>query len=94
MGCACSVRGRLRPLGLEVAPRAPRRRVRADRRPISAASQYSMQARVAAAAEKPDEVLVPEARATSSPASGLRFADRGMHALKGGPDEWRLFLVQ
>jgi hypothetical protein len=26
--------------------------------------------------------------------SGLRFDDRGMHALKGVPDEWRLFLVQ
>ena len=23
--------------------------------------------------------------------SGIAFADRGMHALKGIPDEWRLF---
>ena len=26
--------------------------------------------------------------------SGLRFADRGTHALKGVPDQWRLFFVQ
>jgi len=26
--------------------------------------------------------------------SGLRFASRGMHALKGVPEEWHLFLVQ
>jgi hypothetical protein len=23
--------------------------------------------------------------------SGLEFAERGTHALKGAPDEWRLF---
>ena len=26
--------------------------------------------------------------------SGLRFADRGVHSLKGLPDEWRLFVVE
>ena len=26
--------------------------------------------------------------------SGLRFAERGTHALKGVPDEWRLFAVE
>jgi class 3 adenylate cyclase len=26
--------------------------------------------------------------------SGLRFADRGVHALKGVPGEWRLFAVE
>jgi class 3 adenylate cyclase len=26
--------------------------------------------------------------------SGIHFADRGMHALKGVPDEWRLFAVE
>jgi len=25
--------------------------------------------------------------------SGLRFADRGVHGLKGIPGEWRLFTV-
>jgi len=26
--------------------------------------------------------------------SGLRLAERGTHALKGVPDEWRLFAVE
>jgi hypothetical protein len=26
--------------------------------------------------------------------SGLKFSDRGMHRLKGVPDEWRLYAVQ
>jgi class 3 adenylate cyclase len=26
--------------------------------------------------------------------SGLRFADRGRHALKGVPDEWRLYALE
>jgi len=28
-----------------------------------------------------------------SAGSGIAFADRGSHALKGVPDEWRLFEV-
>jgi class 3 adenylate cyclase len=50
-------------------------------------------ARVAAKAE-PDEVLVSSTVRDIVAGSGLRFADRGMHALKGVPDEWRLFIVQ
>jgi len=26
--------------------------------------------------------------------SGIRFEDRGIHALKGVPEEWRIFAVQ
>jgi hypothetical protein len=26
--------------------------------------------------------------------SGLQFADRGLHALKGVPDEWRLYALE
>ena len=26
--------------------------------------------------------------------SGLRFADRGPHALRGVPDEWRLYALE
>ncbi len=26
--------------------------------------------------------------------SGIRFEDRGVHALKGVPEEWRLFAVE
>jgi class 3 adenylate cyclase len=50
-------------------------------------------ARVAATAE-PDEVLVSSTVRDLVAGSGLRFADRGVHALKGVPGEWRLFAVQ
>jgi hypothetical protein len=46
-------------------------------------------ARVAATAE-PDEVLVSSTVRDLVAGSGLRFADRGVHALKGVPGEWRL----
>jgi class 3 adenylate cyclase len=26
--------------------------------------------------------------------SGLRFSDRGLHALKGVPDEWHLYALE
>jgi hypothetical protein len=26
--------------------------------------------------------------------SGIRFADRGVHALKGVPDEWQVYAVE
>ena len=50
-------------------------------------------ARVAALAG-PDEVLVSSTVRDLVAGSGLQFVDRGLHRLKGVPDEWRLFLVQ
>jgi pimeloyl-ACP methyl ester carboxylesterase len=49
-------------------------------------------ARVAAIAEA-DEVLVSSTVRDLVAGSGIRFADRGSHALKGIPGEWRLFAV-
>lgn len=49
-------------------------------------------ARVAAAAE-PNEVLVSSTVRDLVAGSGLRFEERGVHVLKGVPDEWRLFAV-
>ncbi len=49
-------------------------------------------ARVQAAAE-PGEVLVSSTVKDLVVGSGLRFADRGEHALKGLPDPWRLHAV-
>ena len=40
------------------------------------------------------EVLVSETVKGIVAGSGIAFADRGMHALKGVPDEWRLFAVE
>jgi class 3 adenylate cyclase len=41
----------------------------------------------------PGEVLVSGTVKDLVVGSGIRFADRGAHALKGVPDEWRLFEV-
>jgi class 3 adenylate cyclase len=49
-------------------------------------------ARVAALAG-PGEVLVSSTARDLVAGSGLRFEDRGMHRLKGVPDEWRLFAL-
>jgi class 3 adenylate cyclase len=50
-------------------------------------------ARVASLAG-PGEVLVSSTVKDLVAGSGLRFADRGNHALKGVPGEWRLFAVE
>jgi class 3 adenylate cyclase len=41
----------------------------------------------------PGEVLVSSTVKDLVVGSGLRFEDRGTHALKGIPDEWHLFAV-
>ena len=50
-------------------------------------------ARVAALAG-PSEVVVSSTVKDLVVGSGLRFADRGMHGLKGVPDTWRLFSLE
>jgi len=49
-------------------------------------------ARVVTAAQ-PDEVLVTRVVRDLAVGSGLRFAERGRHALKGVPGEWELLSV-
>jgi hypothetical protein len=41
-----------------------------------------------------DEVLVSSTVKDLVAGSGLAFADRGVHVLKGVPDEWRLYSVE
>ena len=42
----------------------------------------------------PNEVLVSSTVRDLVAGSGISFSDRGLHSLKGVPDEWRLFLAQ
>ena len=42
----------------------------------------------------PGEILVSSTVKDLVAGSGLRFIDRGVHALKGVPGEWRLFVVE
>ena len=90
--CACSVRERLRALGLEVRTGLHTGECELIGDDIGGIAVH-IAARVAAKAE-PDEVLVSSTVRDLVAGSGLRFADRGMHGLKGVPDQWRLFLVQ
>jgi len=50
-------------------------------------------ARVAALAQA-SEVLVTNTVQMLVLGSGISFADRGLHTLKGVPDEWQLFAVE
>jgi class 3 adenylate cyclase len=49
-------------------------------------------ARIGALADT-NEVLVSSTVRELVVGSGLEFSDRGVHTLKGAPDEWRLFAV-
>jgi len=90
--CACSVRERVRALGLQV-----RTGLHTGECELSGESVVGIAvhigARVAALAE-PDEVLVSSTVKDLVGGSGLKFGERGAHSLKGVPDEWRLFAVQ
>lgn len=90
--CACSVRESLRLLGLEVRTGLHTGECELIGDDVGGIAVH-IAARVAASAE-PDEVLVSSTVRDLVAGSGLLFADRGMHALKGVPDEWRLFLVR
>jgi class 3 adenylate cyclase/dienelactone hydrolase len=90
--CACAVRERLRPLGLQVRSGLHTGECELIGDDVGGIAVH-IAARVAASAA-PDQVLVSSTVKDLVAGSGLRFDDRGMHALKGVPDEWRLFLVQ
>jgi class 3 adenylate cyclase len=90
--CACSVRERVRALGLQVRTGLHTGECeRAGDGVVGIAVHIG--ARVAALAG-PDEVLVSSTVRDLVAGSGLQFVDRGPHRLKGVPDEWRLFLVR
>ncbi len=90
--CSCSVRERLRPLGLQVRTGLHTGECELIGDDVGGIAVH-IAARVAATAE-PNEVLVSSTVRDIVAGSGLRFADRGVHSLKGVPGEWRLFLVE
>ena len=59
----------------------------------SGGSQCTSRARVGDACAKAGEVLVSSTVKDLVAGSGITFADRGVHALKGVPDKWRLFVA-
>jgi class 3 adenylate cyclase len=89
--CACGIRDAVRGLGLDV--RAGLHTGEIERRgdDVSGVGVH-IAARVAALAG-PGQVLVSSTVKDLVVGSGIQFEDRGMHALKGVPDEWRLLSV-
>jgi DNA-binding NarL/FixJ family response regulator len=89
--CACAVRDAVRSLGLEVRAGLHTGEVERQGPGVSGIAVH-IGARVAMAAA-PGDVLVSGVVRDLLSGSGLRFADRGAHRLKGVPGDWQLFAV-
>jgi len=90
--CAIAMRERVRGMGLELRAGLHTGECElAGERVVGIAVHIG--ARVAALAA-PNEILVSSTVKDLVAGSGLKFDDRGAHALRGVPDEWRLFVVQ
>ena len=89
--CACSIRDKVRQLGLEVRAGLHTGEIELLERDIGGVAVH-VGARVGAAAG-PGEVLVSSTVKDLVSGSGISFADRGLHKLKGVPGERHLFIV-
>jgi class 3 adenylate cyclase len=90
--CACSVRQKVRALGIQV-----RTGLHTGECELIGGDMGGIAVHIAArvgAAAGPDEVLVSSTVRDLVAGSRLAFVDRGTHRLKGVPDEWRLYAVQ
>jgi pimeloyl-ACP methyl ester carboxylesterase len=90
--CACAVSDGARQLGLEIRAGLHTGECELIGDKVGGIAVH-IGARVAACAA-PGEVLVSSTVKDLVAGSGLRFADRGVHTLKGVPGEWRLFAVE
>lgn len=89
--CARSIRDAVQGLGLQI-----RAGLHTGEIEIVGADVAGIAVHIAArimALASPDEVLVSASVPPLVLGSGLRFTDRGTHALKGIPDEWPVFAV-
>ncbi|HEV3233131.1 MAG TPA: adenylate/guanylate cyclase domain-containing protein [Candidatus Dormibacteraeota bacterium] len=89
--CACAIRDAVRPLGLEIRAGLHTGEIEIRGQDVSGLGVH-IAARVADLAGA-GEVLVSSTVKDLVVGSGISFEDRGMHALKGVPDEWRLLSV-
>jgi class 3 adenylate cyclase len=90
--CACAIRDAVREIGVEI--RAGLHTGEVERRGTAATGlAVHVGARVAALAQA-REVLVTSTVQMLVLGSGIGFADRGRHRLKGVPDQWQLFAVE
>ena len=90
--CACAIRDAVREIGIEI--RAGLHTGEVEHRGNAATGlAVHVGARVAALAQA-SEVLVTSTVQMLVLGSGIGFADRGRHRLKGVPDQWQLFAVE
>lgn len=90
--CACAIRDRAAALGLTVRAGLHTGECQTAGGKLAGLAVH-IGARVAATAQ-PGQVMVSNTVKDLVAGSGQRFADQGVHALKGVPGEWRLFAVQ
>jgi class 3 adenylate cyclase len=90
--CACAIRDAVRAIGIQVRVGLHTGEIELHADDIGGIAVHIAQ-RVQALAQR-NEVLVSRTVADLVGGSGILFADRGTHALKGVPDEWRLFAVE
>jgi class 3 adenylate cyclase len=89
--CAVAIRGRLRAVGLDVRIGLHSGEVELREQDVGGIA-VNIGARVAESGSAGDVVVSSTVKDLVA-GSGIRFADRGEHALKGVPDRWRLFAV-
>ena len=89
--CACAIRDAVHHLGLEVRAGVHTGECEVAGPKVSGIAVHTG-ARIAAAA-RADEVLASGTVRDLVAGSGIQFADRGSHVLKGVPGDWRLFAI-
>ena len=89
--CACAIRGAVRPLGIEIRAGLHTGEIELAETGVEGIAVH-IGARIADLAG-PGEVLVSSTVRDLVAGSGIEFADRGTHVLKGVPEEWRVQAV-
>ncbi len=90
--CACAIRDAVRAIGIHVRVGLHTGEIELRGDDIGGIAVHIAQ-RVQALTQ-PDEVLISRTVADLVGGSGIAFADRGAHTLKGVPNHWRLFAVE
>jgi class 3 adenylate cyclase len=90
--CASAIRDAVRDIGIEI--RAGLHTGEVERRGAAVTGLAVHVGARAAALAQPGEVLVTSTVQMLVLGSGISFADRGWHRLKGVPDQWHLFAVE
>jgi class 3 adenylate cyclase/pimeloyl-ACP methyl ester carboxylesterase len=90
--CACAIRDAVRAIGINMRVGLHTGEIELHGDDISGFAVHIAQ-RVQGLAQ-PDEVLVSRTVTDLVGGSGMRFADRGTHVLKGVPDPWQLFAIE